>query len=137
MKILATSPECELRLDEQVNMMLIEWKDKLFGHVLFRQHLELFAQQALYYKPSSLLVDARQKNYVVTPEMQRWHDQHIVPLYLQAGIRVMAFVRPEKLFTELTTRKIFEQDNASTHLPVSFFEDLSKAQEWLRSMTGK
>jgi hypothetical protein len=130
MKILSDTPESTVSLDES-SVMHITWKNKSLTGEIFKENVILFAKQASLCRPVAILVDARSHDYVVTSQIQAWHDENIIPQYLSAGVKALAFINPEKLFSELTTRRIFEQKKAKNGLSVAFFKEPDQAMQWL------
>ncbi len=120
-----------LYYSEASKLMTIVWKDKMMGNETFRTHLEVFSKKAMVHRPKALFVDARKHKYTVPGEIQRWHDETIVPIYLKSGIKKMAFLNPESLFAELTTKKVFSLSMAKQSLPTAFFKSEEDALHWL------
>ncbi len=131
MENIYSSEYCDLYFDYQLRAMKVVWTSKQLRNEVFKSVLQTFAEKAMKYKPKTLFVDARLHIYTVPPDIQKWHDENIIPTYIQSGIKKMAFVTPEFLFSELTTKKIFSQLNAKLSLPTQFFKSESEAQNWL------
>ncbi len=111
--------------------MRIEWKARLMSSEIFKAHVRIFSRKAFELHPKTLFVDARQHKYTVPADVQKWHDETIIPIYTKSGVKKMAFLNPESIFTELTTKKVFSSTNAKQLLPTQFFKYESEALYWL------
>jgi hypothetical protein len=69
-----------------------------FGDVLW-----VFAAAALRHPAERLIIDMRQFMYGPSAEILEWRDQVIVPMYIQAGIRKIAWIWPGETGTRTTT----------------------------------
>jgi hypothetical protein len=112
-------------------LIRIFWKDKVMGNEAFKSQIETFSKIASTFHPRALIVDARLHNYYVSPDIQKWHDETIVPIYIKSGVKKMAFIKPESLKTELTTKKMFNLSKAKEALATAFFKSEEDALYWL------
>jgi len=133
MEKLYTSEYCNLYFDKSTKLMSITWTSKPMNNDNFKAHLIVVGEKSTQYRPTSLFVDARLHKYTVSKEIQLWHDEVIVPIYIKAGIKKMAFLNPDSIFTEVTTKKVFQLDNAKQALPTEFFKSEKEALEWLNT----
>lgn len=109
------------------------WHNKLIDVPTFKSSVEFYASLAEEYSVPHLLVDARLSRFVMPPAVQVWHDHAIVPRYVRAGVRAIAFVIPNSIFSELTHRQTFEKKNAAEKLPSAFFLAREDAFAWLKT----
>ncbi len=107
------------------------WKPTFVNVSIFKQQLDQLVKVVSAKRPSSILVDARDHKFTVPKEVQTWHDETVVPAYLKSGVKKMAFVVPNSIFAEVTTKNIFSQDNAKKFLPTQFFDSELEATTWL------
>ena len=106
------------------------WKEKLISAERFKEILTLYSSKVLELKPTFLMVDARLNKFTMTNEIQDWHDTKIVPIYQKAGVKAMAFLTPENIFSELTHKKAFNTETAKSSLTTQFFKDEKALLAW-------
>ena len=109
----------------------LAWKDKFLSTEVFKNTVKVFADSAKKLSPQSLFVDARYNKYTMSPEVQEWHDNTIIPIYRQIGVTGMAFIIPQSIFSELTHKKLFEKQNPAESFPIQFFKEEKEAIAWL------
>ncbi|MFY7998731.1 MAG: methyl-accepting chemotaxis protein [Candidatus Kapaibacteriota bacterium] len=97
----------------------------------FKQALQRFGELTIEHKTQGIFVDVRENRHVLTPELQQWHDDNIVPLYSKGGVRKMAFLAPPSSLTRASSEAAFEAEKAKELLQVQFFEDGDIAWSWL------
>lgn len=113
-------------------VLKFEWKEKLFGNDRFKEIISQLAKQVKESGARMILVDARSSKFTLSKEVQQWHDEVIVPQYLESGVHHLAFLTPKSIFAELTHKKTFEQGAvAKTALSTKFFQEEAEAYEWL------
>lgn len=133
METIYTSAFSNVTFDKNTLLFKVTWLDKALLNEDFKAHVLVFSEKALLHKPKGIFVDARLHKYTVPAEIQKWHDETIIPSYIKAGIKKIAFLTPASIFAELTTKKIFQQDKAKLVLPTEFFKDENEALKWLNS----
>ncbi|MBY0427434.1 MAG: hypothetical protein K2Q22_17495 [Cytophagales bacterium] len=131
MENLYNSEYCQLVFDKSSLLMTISWTSKPINDSTFKSHVTIFGEKAKAYSPNFLFVDARLHKYTISLDIQRWHDEVVVPIYIKSGIKKIAFLNPDSIFTEVTTKKVFQLENAMQTLPTAFFKTELAAMEWL------
>ncbi len=94
-------------------------------------YLEKWAALVEEHQPDSFMVDSRLGHSVMTLELQSWHDEVIVPRYVQAGVRKIAFVIPDDFFAIISIELTFTESAAMDALETQFFDTSEKACVWL------
>ena len=82
-------------------------------------------------EPGKLLVDLHHCQYIVTPDVLKWHDHTLFDLFGQSNPDALAFVVPSNLFNHIffeATQVAEETENTN----VQYFRERDKALEWLR-----
>ncbi len=96
----------------------------------FQQHLIEFSQFVAMYKPKGFITNSQEGHYVIAPDLQTWHDNEIIPIYIQSGLRKIAFILPPNIFSAVSLEQTFEEKQAKLLL-VKYFEDETKARNWI------
>jgi hypothetical protein len=90
---------------------------------------------ATYYekiRPESLLSDAREMAFIITPDLQEWIAKTISPRFAGAGIRKIAFILPKDIFAQLGLEQMIEESTTQkSTIDVRYFDDLEKAIYWV------
>lgn len=94
------------------------------------EHLEEFAKLFSQYQVRGFYVDTRQYHAIMSIEIQEWHDEHIVPKYIEGGVEKIAFVMTKDFMPALTIEQAFDEPQAQK-LKTRFFEDEMKAKKWI------
>lgn len=119
-------------VDTETKVMEAEWfKQEDLNNSEFMAYLQKWAEFVEHYQPVAFLVDSRQGHKVITPDLQEWHDQTIVPSYIRGGVRKIAFILPQDIFAVVSLEQTFSEENALNELRTGYFEDSQKAREWL------
>lgn len=122
-----------LSINENDKTLIFRWKPVYFSQDRFKEIVSQFASYANQNRAKFLQIDARENKVIIAPETQAWHDGEIVPKYIKAGVKKIAFLIPENIFSELTHVKTFSQQNASSQLETKFFKSEIQISEWFNS----
>ncbi len=96
----------------------------------FRRWLKLLGQHAIDQKIRFLVVDGRNFHGQPTPEtVGDWRDQHVIPLYNQAGTEKFAFLVPH---TTETTSTMPAADTGPANYPTQYFSSWDAIRAWFR-----
>ncbi len=96
----------------------------------FMTHLEAFADLFSQHKVRGFYVDTRQYHAIMSVEIQAWHDEHIIPKYIQGGVEKIAFVMTEDFIPALTIEQAFDEPKAQV-LQTRFFKEEAQAKQWI------
>ena len=132
--IILSLPFLEVRLDEQTQLIEAKWLDKktdITDNEL-KHHLDVFADLFKKYPVKGFLVDSRQFHLVMNLKIQAWHDEHIVPRYIDAGIEKIAFIMTTEFVTGLSIEQAFDEPVAQ-QLNVNFFDNEVDARAWIKN----
>ena len=58
----------------------------------FKKTLQILADQGLKVRPRFMIIDATEFFHTLGEGVLAWRDEHIVPLYYQAGVEKFAFL---------------------------------------------
>jgi hypothetical protein len=96
----------------------------------FRQTLQILADQGLKVRPRFMIIDATEFYHSVGEGVLAWRDEHIVPLYNQAGIEKFAFLAPAGM--PGTVEKGGEpMPDGPASFPTAWFETSERMYAWL------
>lgn len=119
--------------DPEKGIFLNSWKGVEMEDEDFKRVMAKVAGLALEYKPKGILVDTRQFAFTISPELQEWYNENIVPQHLQAGVASMAFVMSKEIIAQMSIEQTMEEDSAQSQ-QTNFFDDLDEAKTWLSNL---
>ena len=96
----------------------------------FRQTLELLANQGLQLHPTNMIIDAVDFYHQVADATFAWRDQHIIPLYNQAGVQKFAFLTTDRMPNTVEKGVQPAPDGPAT-FPTAWFETRDRLYAWL------
>lgn len=120
----------------QSNVLKFIWKKKHVSQAIFQSIITKFSDLALEHRPKFLYVDARENTNVMSTEIQKWHDETIIPKYNRSGAKKMAFLIPLNIFSEITHKQTFEKENASKTLETKFFKSHEEILAWFGNISA-
>jgi hypothetical protein len=100
----------------------------------FKQTLRILADHGLKIRPKSVIIDSTQFFHTLGEGTLAWRDEHIVPLYNEAGIEKFAF-----LVTDRMPSTVEKGAEPAPDGPASFatgwFETKERMYAWLTTST--
>ncbi|MBL6448267.1 hypothetical protein JMN32_18275 [Fulvivirga sp. 29W222] len=79
------------------------------------------------------LVDARRME-VIDPNDKEWVVNHWNIKAYEAGLRFVAFVLPENIFTLMNIEEYTEESTNNSALTIHHFNDVESAKNWLKEV---
>lgn len=127
------TPFAKFEIDASTKTLNMEWQPntKNMGDEGFKETLTAVIEAVEKEGLNRIFVDARQYFHTLIPELQSWHDNTIVPRYIKADVRRIAFVMPEDFFNQVAIEQTFEEDTAVSSLQTQYFGSESEAKGWL------
>jgi hypothetical protein len=83
----------------------------------------------IQYKPKFLIADQRDKDYIVTPELQIWNGKETLPKLFENGIIKFAIIESEDFIIKLATKQTMDEHKEKEY-DVEFFDNENNAKEW-------
>lgn len=82
----------------------------------FKETLEVFAESALQHHANRLMIDVREFRHRPSAEISTWRDKVIVPKYIRAGVKKIAWLWPGSMAKTMPpyTETRYENRNCST-----------------------
>ncbi|MGD1841815.1 MAG: hypothetical protein ACFB0B_13105 [Thermonemataceae bacterium] len=133
-KTLYQTEFCAISHDAENSLLFLRWNENS-AHItdeMFRDTISRLAGYAKEHSVKGLLPNAQKFNFTIVPKTQEWHDTQIVPIYNDIGMKRLAFVVSEDLFSQVSIEQIFEEEQAET-LRVNYFTNEESAIEWLNA----
>ena len=118
--------------NETDDMYLIQWLDATeeLKDSDFQAFLLQFTDLIKDRNAANLFVDATKKLFVMSNDIQEWHDKVIVPRYLSSGLRKIAFHTANNDLVDISLELTFDEEN-SKKLQTRFFDAADLAKAWL------
>lgn len=110
-----------------------EWYEETInmGHNEYRKDLESFIKSLDNRKiPSRWLIDLRNFNYVMSPEMQEWHNKHVFQKIFTGQKFYFAIINNGDFVNDLAVNQTFDEAGNLILISKSFSEE-ALAYEWL------
>jgi hypothetical protein len=100
----------------------------------FKQTLRILASHGLKIRPKSVIIDSTQFFHTLGEGTLAWRDEHIVPLYNEAGIEKFAFLVTDRM--PGTVEKGAEPaPDGPASFPTGWFETKERMYTWLTTST--
>lgn len=130
MEILKEKQFWDIHYNSNLNILELYWKksNRDIEKEEFENYLFELVELIEKYQVDGFLVDARAYHVVMSLEVQAWHDEHIIPLYVKNGIKNIVFIFTEEdLIPFLSVEQTFEEEKAMM-ITTSFTDDIEKAR---------
>jgi hypothetical protein len=96
----------------------------------FKQTLMVMADHALKVRPRYMIIDATQFSHRPGEGTLAWRDEHIVPLYNDAGVEKFAFLTTETTPGTAEKGAVAGPEGPAT-FPTGWFETRERMYAWL------
>lgn len=129
----------DIYYNSDLNILELYWKksDREIEVDEFKDYLFELVNFIETHKVEGFLVDARAYHLVMSLEVQSWHDENIIPLYVKNGIQNIVFIFTEEdLIPFLSVEQTFEEQKAMTIL-TRFTDNIEKARNYFLKANPK
>ena len=118
----------------QWNTLELTWNPntRTMGDDGFQETLQLLADQGLKVRPRYMIIDATQFFHTLGEGILAWRDEHIVPLYNEAGVQKFAFLATGAVPRTVEKGGVPAPDGPAT-FPTAWFETRDRLYAWLTS----
>lgn len=130
MKELFSDMAFRLYFDEENQIIIQIWNGNS-GSLLesqIKERLIIFLEKTMLHRPSRLLIDLKECNYTISPQLFFWIKSKIINPAQKSGITRTAIIRSDDFITSLFSEKIFENRSLVDR---RFFSEISEAIHWL------
>lgn len=93
------------------------------------------------YKPIFLLINLVELHFPITPELQEWLNQEILPRLFGSGVKRIAYIMPTEFIEKLSIEQVYdevataiEQTEATTQ--VNYFDNEAEGLRWFNQKTN-
>lgn len=118
----------ELSIFEEIWLPESEYMNDDIYKQEFRDILK--AAQPYRGKTDKIFIDAVNAMYVVSPELQEWHNQNVFAKLIEMGVTRFAVLLSKDLFTQVSYEQTFEEAEDAGFL-IEYFDDREQARRWL------
>ena len=135
MKLLHESKFWKFGYNAELDAMEYEWfsTSEDMSTEEYKEEMTKNAEEYKKHGPSKSLIDTRQFLFTITPEVQEWTDKEIFPVFVESGLKKLAFVVSQSLFAQVSVEQMLDEQTASQHFQSQYFDDRDKALAWLKS----
>lgn len=96
----------------------------------FMTSLMGIAQELQKHTVKALIVDTRNFDLPISPDIQDWYNREIGPRYIKAGIKKMAFLLPKELVPRLSIAQTIAEKEAHSQI-TRYFDSFETAIDWV------
>lgn len=98
---------------------------------VFKNEIKEAGEWVKKYSPDYILLDSQNLQYVITPNLQEWMNEILVPIYIGVGVKKLAVLVSGDLFTKISVEQTIEE---LPELPFAFryFQDEKEMRTWLK-----
>src|SRR5215469_14305178 len=116
--------------DDARNMLELRWlaETESMTDDDFMRWLEQFAAAAEERHAAFLLIDTRAFQHHTGTHVWPWRDEHIIPLYNQAGVKKFAFLLPTG-----AAPKTEPMPEGPARFPTGYFDSREQIERWFTS----
>jgi hypothetical protein len=96
----------------------------------FKKSLQILADHGLKIRPEFMIIDATEFFHQLGDGVLAWRDEHIVPLYNEAGVKKFAFLVTDAMPGTVEKGAEPVPDGPAT-FPTGWFETKERMYAWL------
>jgi len=134
----------EILIDDKYNQIYLDQETSIHYHITkeetlymsdeeFKDMLLNWKQSILTTQPKYSIVDNRDFNFCIAPEVQLWAAENIAA-YVYKVLEKFCFVMPEEFITNLSVAQLTDEVNQTREEKrMHYFSDMEKAKNWILS----
>jgi hypothetical protein len=122
-----------------------ETKQVLFAHVneqtafatteLVKEAQYAIVEGLRQYNPPYVVINLVELRFVVTPELQEWVNQEIIPHFFNSGVKKIAYIMPTEFIEKLSIEQVHDEvattlQNEGAETQTNYFDNESEALRW-------
>lgn len=96
----------------------------------YKEQSLLLAELVEKHQPQYIIMNSRDMEFTIAPELQKWVNITIFPRLIKAGLKKGAFIVSDDLFTQVSIKQTLEEDQASA-FSIKYFDNVEDAKTWL------
>ncbi len=117
---------------EEINIFHNTWENIKTNTAQFKEAVTNVATLTEKYKPKGIIVDTRNFQFIITPDVQDWYNLNIATRHLKAGVKYMAFIVNKDFITQLSIEQTMDEE-VTKKQKVKYFANLEEAKKWIIS----
>ncbi len=129
MTILKEDKTWRLAYEEAHQYFQTNWKNVEIEDQEFKQKMQDIAHLCLIYKPKAFLANTTGMQYSIVPTMQEWHNDLLFPVFAEIGLKKMAIVVSDHLFTQVSIEQAYDEN--PRHFRTQYFNSEETALIWI------
>jgi len=94
----------------------------------FKSIMKKWSELVQKHQAFATIVNTLKFQYTIVPAIQDWYNQEITPKNFNAGMRKIAFIVPEEVFSMVSIQQIFDDQK---EIIFQYFENEDEAKKWL------
>ena len=96
----------------------------------FKIQIKAWLSEVKRLRPTKLLIDTMDFQFIIDPTVQDWFDQEVFSVYPQAGVQKKAFLVSKDIFAQVALQQHTSEVTNQT-FEVAFFATETEALKWL------
>jgi len=99
----------------------------------FKEEFLNYLKIILEFRPQKNISDTREMQFLITPSLQEWTNEHIFPVSLEIGLNKVAMVVSKALISQISIEQTMEEAGGKKFI-TRYFEDKAAAMNWILSV---
>lgn len=133
--ILVKTKYTEKKYNPETKILTSEWlwSSAKMSNSEFKKELKALIQLATILGADSIISDTRKMVFVMTPDLQYWYSEKVVPILSKIGIQKKAFIIGEIHENNKSIEPILDEGRSVNQLSMRFFTGNTEALTWLNT----
>ncbi len=123
-----------INYNETVSVMDFSWKAdvvKKLNDKKYIKEIKVGAELIIKLKPQKILVRYNNFDYPLSPDIQKEINDIILPAYVWAGVKKLAFLKPSDFVEQIAVEQVIKEREYTHTFLSRFFNNEQKAVDWL------
>lgn len=131
METLYETDKVAMSYDAASNTLITRWSMPEDVNLdLYKAEFIRYKDYILEKRPDKIFADTIDNLIAITPDLQEWINATVSGAYQAVGLKKLAVLLSSDFYAALSIQQTIEDDTKATYKTV-FFEDKTKAFEWL------
>lgn len=132
MEILYKSNYYQISYDQTYQLIHYYHPSETFNMtpIEYLQELQATIKYSKLYQPKLGLGDLRDFQFIITPDLQEWINEHIYPIIQSISLQKHAVLLPPQFVVQLSVKQAVEI-SPNKSFETQYFSDESEARKWL------
>lgn len=126
------SKNVEFSFDNETNILYETWKVDFLEDEEYKKELLMKCNIVKKYKPNGILDDISFTEYALTPDLQDFTKDNLVPVLMDAEVKKHAFIIGKDIFVKVSMQQLSEDaGQLGSNIKVKYFDNQEDAKDWL------